>query len=122
MSSLATKLTSKKPQYFVEEVIQLLKEVANLGDDWIGAEWWIQNRGLNKPLFFHFDADQTLSNQQNPCWKFPDIASILYITETGGPTLILNQRMAIPPNETDQENLIPPRPYKGYLVYPKENQ
>lgn len=90
----------KQPDNVVEEAIShLMRHVQTTGmlegqGDLLGAEWWIQHRGGNQALFFHFDADQELSARTPHQWVFPTVSSILYLGAVGGPTLVMDQRMS----------------------------
>lgn len=59
-----------------------------------GAEWWVQHRAPNRSLGFHFDVDSGLMTGQDKRYRTPSTSSIFYLTDSGGPTVVLNQRLA----------------------------
>mmetsp|Transcript_32553 Transcript_32553/g.92318 ORF Transcript_32553/g.92318 Transcript_32553/m.92318 type:complete len:313 (+) Transcript_32553:369-1307(+) len=58
-----------------------------------GAEWWVQRRPTHRNLEFHFDVDSCLLHNSSR-FRCPSIASILYLSDAGGPTAILHQAAA----------------------------
>lgn len=83
----------------------------------VGAEWWVQRRPINNSLDFHFDIDSCLLHSQKAI-RSPDISSIFYLSTSGGPTVVLDQRCAegwlwghrLSPTNATCADLIFPRP------------
>jgi hypothetical protein len=85
-----------KPAHAIDDAIknllQLLKnEMLTSGttDRVAGAEWWVQIRKEKEDISFHYDKDESVASNQM-IMKFPLASTVTYITETGGPTLVLN--------------------------------
>jgi hypothetical protein len=60
------------------------------------VEWWFQRRLANEPLGFHFDTDEPRCGRRSPllpipghCPYRPSLSTVLYMTDTGGPTGLL---------------------------------
>jgi hypothetical protein len=93
---------SKSSNTIFEQVVQHLAQKAGLKDEnWKGAEWWIQNRPSSDPKGFHYDNDNTIFQQvlQTPNFNPLDLrkgqplrASILYLSNSGGPTMVVNRQ------------------------------
>ena len=56
-----------------------------------GGEWWVQHRHPQASQDFHFDFDQGHFLAGNGL-RFPKWSSILYLSDEGGPTVVLDQR------------------------------
>ena len=55
-----------------------------------GGEWWVQLRNTNENIGFHVDKDEGVASEEQ--WmKMPVLSTITYLTNEGGPTLILDQ-------------------------------
>jgi hypothetical protein len=88
-----------------------------------GAEWWVQHRNSTTPQFFHFDTDvgKHSSTNNDALLRCPSLSSILYLTETGGPTVILAQRPQVS-NWTGRLVLTPPEATECDIMYPRKNR
>ena len=78
-----------------EQVIQHLRSVVPRGHEFIGAEWWVRATTTDTGFPFHFDRDEGIRSSI----VSPGLASILYLSNAGGPTLILDatpSRIAAP--------------------------
>eukprot|EP01102_Stenamoeba_stenopodia_P018834 TRINITY_DN6977_c0_g1_i1.p1 TRINITY_DN6977_c0_g1~~TRINITY_DN6977_c0_g1_i1.p1 ORF type:complete len:416 (+),score=69.64 TRINITY_DN6977_c0_g1_i1:53-1249(+) len=82
----------ENPRTTVELAIRMLSEVASpkIPVNWGGCEWWVQVRSSRGSLSFHFDKDEALWDYRKEM-VHPLIASVFYLTDHGGPTLITNQ-------------------------------
>jgi hypothetical protein len=69
-----------------EQVIQHLRILVPRGDDFAGAEWWFRATTTDTGFPFHFDRDEGSRSSV----VSPDLASILYLSNAGGPTVILD--------------------------------
>eukprot|EP00941_MAST-03F_sp_MAST-3F-sp1_P001287 g1287.t1 len=81
-----------------------------------GGEWWVQLRNTKENIGFHIDKDEGIASEEH--WmKMPILSSVMYLTESGGPTFVLNQYTNRGGNKQ-----VPPLPTEGFLVYPKDNR
>ncbi len=69
-----------------EQVIQHLRRFVPRGHEFIGAEWWLRATTTDTGFPFHFDRDEGIRSSI----VSPDLASILYLSNAGGPTVILD--------------------------------
>lgn len=69
-----------------EQVIQHLRSFVPLGHEFVGAEWWFRATTTDTGFPFHFDRDEGIRGSI----VSPDLASILYLSNAGGPTVILD--------------------------------
>ncbi len=69
-----------------EQVIQHLRSYVPRGHELIGAEWWFRATTTDTGFPFHFDRDEGIRSSI----VSPDLASILYLSNAGGPTVILD--------------------------------
>jgi hypothetical protein len=90
------------PRLLFEQVIQHLR--AFVPPEFVGAEWWFRATGTDTGFPFHFDRDEGIRNRV----VSPDLASILYLSNAGGPTVILD---ATPARTA--------APRAGMAVYPR---
>lgn len=121
---------TQPPRFAIEKIIQTLSEqyvkATNCNNESelivTGAEWWIQHRTSITPQFFHFDTDVGRhSSTVDPIIRCPSLSSIFYLTNTGGPTVVLAQR---PTTNTwfNQLELIPPEATECDIMYPRINR
>jgi hypothetical protein len=69
-----------------EQVIQHLRTFVPRGHEYVGAEWWVRATTTDTGFPFHFDRDEGIRTSI----VSPDLASILYLSNAGGPTVILD--------------------------------
>lgn len=69
-----------------EQVIQHLRSYVPRGHEFVGAEWWLRATATDAGFPFHFDRDEGIRSSI----VSPDLASILYLSDAGGPTVILD--------------------------------
>ena len=69
-----------------EQVIQHLRSFVPRGHEFIGAEWWVRATTTDTGFPFHFDRDEGIRSSI----VSPGVASILYLSNAGGPTVILD--------------------------------
>ncbi len=74
------------PRLLFEQVIQHLRSLVPRGDEFIGAEWWFRATTTDTGFPFHFDRDEGIRSSI----VSPDLASILYLSNAGGPTVIVD--------------------------------
>jgi len=86
----------------------------------VGAEWWVQHRSLSAPKGFHFDVDQE-QQRRGGALRSPALSSILYLTDAGGPTLILDQVATIC-SWSGHVLLSPPEPAEADVIHPLANR
>ena len=100
--------------------------------DMAGAEWWIQDVAHDEPpKTFHTDCDMQMwscvdddendSARNEPKVVHPDVASVLYLTNFGGPTAVFGQarhEMA----GTNETILVPQYPREVAVAYPSRNR
>ena len=86
----------------------------------VGAEWWVQHRSLSAPKGFHFDVDQEQQRRVGAL-RSPALSSILYLTDAGGPTLILDQVATIC-SWSGHVLLSPPEPAEADVIHPLANR
>jgi hypothetical protein len=81
-----------------------------------GGEWWVQLRNTNENIGFHVDKDEGVASEEQ--WmKMPVLSTVTYLTNEGGPTLVLDQS-----SNRGGNKQTPELPTKGILVYPKKNR
>lgn len=83
------------PRLMFEQVIQHLRSFVPRRDEFVGAEWWLRATTTDTGFPFHFDRDEGIRSSI----VSPDLASILYLSNAGGPTVILDatpSRIAAP--------------------------
>ena len=69
-----------------EQVIQHLRRFVPGGQDFVGAEWWFRATTTDTGFPFHFDRDEGIRGSI----VSPHLASILYLSNAGGPTVIVD--------------------------------
>ena len=74
------------PRLLFEQVIEHLRRFVPRGNEFIGAEWWLRATTADTGFPFHFDRDEGIRSSI----VSPDLASILYLSSAGGPTVILD--------------------------------
>ena len=81
----------------------------------IGAEFWVQSRSQTENINFHYDKDESIASNKHYL-VHPILSTVLYLTDEGSPTVILNQ------TSPDGNIEIPIVPQQGYFIYPKKNR
>ena len=74
------------PRRLFEQVIQHLRGFVPRAHEFIGAEWWFRATTTDTGCPFHFDRDEAIRSSI----VSPGLASILYLSNAGGPTVILD--------------------------------
>ncbi len=69
-----------------EQVIQHLRTFVPRAHEFVGAEWWFRATTTDTGFPFHFDRDEGIRTSV----VSPALASILYLSNAGGPTVILD--------------------------------
>lgn len=86
-------------------------------NDFAGVEFWGRVRSVNLGAGLHYDEvlgardDEEGANPWRPQWS-----SVLYLTDEGGPTVILDQIHCL------EGRHVPPVPQRGHLCMPKRNR
>jgi len=108
---------NEEPKTAIEEAIVRLRKLVKLGDKNVGSEWWVQriSAGQDGQLGFHVDKDESIASNQHYLFH-PEYASILYLTNKGGGTLIVNQY------SPEGNGYLPDLPREGHLVLPAKNK
>lgn len=97
----------QKPRTFIEQAIGRLHAIVRPGPECVGVEYWMRAQPANTGFPFHFDRDEAIR-----AWvSSPRLASILYLSDVGGPTLILD---ALPTNTL--------RPMRGVAILPRRGR
>jgi len=111
----------RNPRTASEMAVALLLEIAfpdgRMPEGGVaGGEWWVQLRSSNENIGFHVDKDEGVASEEQ--WmKMPVLSTITYLTDEGGPTLVLDQS-----SNRGGNRQTPELPTKGVLVYPKKNR
>jgi hypothetical protein len=74
------------PRTLFEQVIACLRPQVPCAASCIGAEWWMRAQAASSPFQFHFDRDERVRDTV----VSPRTSSILYLSDVGGPTLIVD--------------------------------
>lgn len=79
-----------------------------------GVEWWSQVRqpGRNAAIGFHWDKDEKLHTRDG-LFVFPALATVTYLSDVGGPTAVLDQRISSYGGLEDSDNIA-----QGCLCWP----
>lgn len=76
----------RAPRVLFEQVIEHLRTLVPRGHAFVGAEWWLRAATTDAGFPFHFDRDEGIRSTV----VSPDLASILYLSDVGGPTVIVD--------------------------------
>jgi len=102
----------QKPRTFIEQVIGRLHTVVRPGPQCVGAEYWMRAQPADTGFPLHFDRDEAIRASVSS----PRLASILYLSDVGGPTVILD---ALPTSGTPPRRGLAVSPRRGrYVVFP----
>tara|TARA_B110001452_G_scaffold162334_1_gene135119 strand:+ start:1497 stop:2450 length:954 start_codon:yes stop_codon:yes gene_type:complete len=63
--------------------------------DFGGVEMWIQRRGANSAMHLHWDMDEERVRLQHQL-RTPAVSVVVYLSDEGGPTLVLRQQLRAP--------------------------
>ena len=79
-----------QPRTPVEHAIRFLEHLVAPPKDYAGCEWWVQRISLPKrpDVALHWDKDECEAARREQ-WTHPALASVLYLTDSGGPTVVL---------------------------------
>ncbi|KAL1527468.1 hypothetical protein AB1Y20_016133 [Prymnesium parvum] len=81
----------------------------------VGAEWWIQEREAHEGIGYHYDKDEAYASERMTM-RFPEVATVTYLSGSGGPTFIVNQ------TTPDGNAEVPELPSDGCVSYPEPNK
>jgi hypothetical protein len=111
------------PRCAAERAIKLLQELTfpdSLGGPAAfgiaGCKYWVQARGSDSDVDFHYDKDEGLATTRQTM-KHPPLVGVTHLEEWGAPTVVLNQT-SIANGNLDAPTI----PSSGWLVYPKRNK
>jgi hypothetical protein len=109
----------QRPRNVLEEAVLWLEKIVRPGRDgtpYVGAEYWVQRvKGVGGDIGFHLDKDESVASNKHYLLH-PEFSSILYLTNTGGCTLILDQ------HSPDGNGYDPVKADEGELVCPQANK
>jgi hypothetical protein len=71
---------------FVDQVVNRLAEVKSVDTSWTGTEVWWRVQGADTGFHFHFDRDESIRDHV----RSPLVSSILYLSDVGGATIIVD--------------------------------
>lgn len=100
------------PRLLFEQAIQHLRQCVPRGGEFVGAEWWYRASWADTGFPFHFDRDEGIRRAV----VSPDLISVLYLGNAGGPTVFVNatpSRIAAPTSGY----AVAPRPGR-FAVFP----
>lgn len=103
------------PRMLIEEAIHQLRPVARPGSRCVGAEWWVRREPPWSGQVLHFDKDELLLKRDGRVLH-PLFASVLYLNDLGGGTLIADQTLS------SDGKLLPPEAEKAVSISPNPNQ
>ncbi len=119
-----------KPRFAIEHAVNLLFDLlyANTYESdstvkmrkrrkqIVGGKYWVQYRPENEDVSFHYDKDEGLASD-HMIMRFPQFATVTYLSNAGAPTVIFNQTV------TQNGNVeVPQTPTNTFIVYPKKNK
>lgn len=99
----------------IAAVISRLSQLIPLSAAIVGVEWWVRLKPVGMPMALHFDKDEALVKRTGQICH-PAYSGILYLTDVGGPTVIIDQSVS-----KDGRRLFPPESDRGVLSQPKRN-
>lgn len=99
----------------IAAAVARLSRLAPAANGYAGAEWWVRLKAADTPMAFHFDKDESQFRLAGRM-RHPTLSSVLYLTDAGGPTIILGQSVS-----ADGRELIPPEVVDGVLSNPRRN-
>lgn len=108
---------NEKPRFALEEIVQQICNLDFPGDlkekhGIVGCEWWSQVKQPGDDIVFHFDKDEGMATK-NKIFKFPYIATVTYMTECGGPTMVFDHRTT-----ERNDSYVPSQPRNGFISMP----
>eukprot|EP00939_MAST-03C_sp_MAST-3C-sp1_P003978 g3978.t1 len=112
-----TSTTERRNELAIEKAVKTLYRVAypeeeEEGNDIIGAEFWAQVKKTGEFIHPHFDKDEFTFQTQN-IMRTPDLSTVTYLTNSGGPTLIFDQHVR------ENQTTFPSEPTRSFAVWPK---
>lgn len=112
-----------KPRFAIENMIKLLEQITfppELGGadafGIVGCKYWVQRRGGDSSVNFHYDKDEGLASDQS-IMRPPPLVGVTHMDQWGAPTVVFNQS-TINNGNIDAPNLA----NEGWFVYPKRNK
>lgn len=113
-ASLGWYALANAPTNVFEQVIRHLAPIARVDGDVIGGEYWARIQPPTRGFDYHFDRDEAIGARV----VSPTLSSILYLSDAGGPTVIVD---ATPASTRAGKRVIAvfPRPAR-YATFPGE--
>ena len=75
----------------------------------------MQQQRPRESIGYHYDKDEALASAEMTM-RFPEVSTVTYLRERGGPTMVLNQ------TTPDGNEEIPPLPRRAWISYPRRNK
>lgn len=66
------------------------------GSEFCGVEMWIQRRGADSAMHLHWDMDEERVRLEPGQLRTPAMSVVVYLSDAGGPTLVLRQQPRAP--------------------------
>ena len=100
----------------IEQSIRALEQLVLPPADCAGAEWWTQalSPSGRADIALHWDKDETEAVRRKQ-FTHPALASVLYLSDAGGPTIILP--VTAEPHQSSR-----PREWDVTAVFPRKNR
>jgi len=107
----------QEPRTAIEEAIVRLRDLVKPHSKNVGAEWWVQlvAAGPTGMIGWHVDKDESVASNKHYL-SHPQYASIFYLTDLGGPTMITDQWS---PHGSGYTPVVAEH---GYLSFPERNK
>ncbi len=104
-----------QPRTPIECAIRTLEQLVAPPKEYAGCEWWVQRVSLPKrpEVALHWDKDECEAARRIQ-WTHPALASVLYLADSGGPTVVLPWTA-----ETATQR---PRDGEIFASFPKKNR
>jgi len=118
MHSFWTGLQSARPPLIAAVIsrLQALVDIPALNSDGAGVEWWVRKAPAYHFQPWHVDKDEALF-MRDKVVRPPIAATILYLSDVGGPTIFSSQT-----SDTDGLRLLPPRLERAWTIAPRRNR
>jgi hypothetical protein len=86
-------------------------------------EWWLHVRSSRDPMHAHFDRDEGAFSASH-VMRTPRLSTVLYLSDEGGPTFVVDQALRITVNADGSESAAtePERAERAWLIAPKRNR
>lgn len=108
------------PRTPIERAVRHIEAVVQPPADCAGCEWWVQRLlpGGRTNIALHWDKDECEASQKKYL-THPSLASVFYLSDAGGPTIVLPMR--VPSPEQQGRDVVPPGS-DAFACFPAENR